>query len=105
MLEIILLLKGYFTENKLFKLLMAKQLITILLFFSILASSFAQNSTVKGVILNENNKPIENVNITFETYGTKTNSNGFYTIDIPSNKNITIEFTHLSHKKLQVHSI
>ncbi|MGB5417255.1 TonB-dependent receptor [Algibacter sp.] len=100
MLEIILLLKRYFTENKLFSLLKAKQLITTILFFSFLTLSFAQNATIKGVILDEKNQPIEKVSIQFENKGTETNINGFYSISIPSNKNITLEFTHLSHKKI-----
>ncbi|WP_298494929.1 TonB-dependent receptor plug domain-containing protein [uncultured Algibacter sp.] len=100
MLEIILHLKRYFTENKLFKLLKAKQLLTNILFFLILTFSFAQNATIKGVILDENNKPIEKVSIKFETNGSETNANGFYNITIPSNKDIKIEFTHLSHKKI-----
>ncbi|MCB4797386.1 TonB-dependent receptor [Neotamlana laminarinivorans] len=60
----------------------------------------AQNATIKGIILDENNAPIENVNITTGNYGTQTNSNGFYLLTIPSNKNITLVFTHISHKKI-----
>ena len=100
MLEIILLLKRYFTENKLFTLLKAKQLITTIVFFSVLTLSFAQNATIKGIILDENNQPIEKVNVKTDNNGTATNTNGFYIITIPANKEITIEFTHLSHKKV-----
>lgn len=100
MLEIILLLKRYFTENKLFTLLKAKQLLTTIVFFSVLTLSFAQNATIKGIILDENNQPIERVNVKTDNNGTATNTNGFYIITIPANKEITIEFTHLSHKKV-----
>ncbi|MDB0040649.1 TonB-dependent receptor [Algibacter sp.] len=100
MLEIILLLKRYFTENKLFTLLKAKQLLTTIVFFSVLTLSFAQNATIKGIILDENNQPIEKVNVKTDNNGTATNTNGFYIITIPANKEITIEFTHLSHKKV-----
>ena len=100
MLEIILLLKRYFTENKLFTLLKAKQLLTTIIFFSVLTLSFAQNATIKGIILDENNQPIEKVNVKTDNNGTATNTNGFYIITIPANKEITIEFTHLSHKKV-----
>ena len=100
MLEIILLLKRYFIENKLFTLLKAKQLLTTILFFSILTLSFAQNATIKGIILDENNKPIEKVSIKTDNNGTETNANGFYIITIPTNKDVTIEFSHLSHKKV-----
>ncbi|MDC1197304.1 TonB-dependent receptor plug domain-containing protein [Algibacter sp.] len=100
MLEIILLLKRYFTENKHFTLLKAKQLLTTIVFFSVLTLSFAQNATIKGIILDENNQPIEKVNVKTDNNGTATNTNGFYIITIPANKEITIEFTHLSHKKV-----
>ncbi len=100
MLEIILLLMRYFTENKLFTLLKAKQLLTTILFFSIFTLSFAQNATIKGIILDENNQPIEKVNIKTGDTGTETNSNGFFILSIPSNQDVIIEFTHLSHKKI-----
>ena len=100
MLEIILLLKRYFIENKLFTLLKAKQLLTTLIFFAFLTLSFAQNATIKGIILDENNQPIEKVNIKTGDTGTETNSNGFFILSIPANQDIIIEFTHLSHKKI-----
>ena len=61
---------------------------------------FSQSATVKGVILDEENKPIENINIIAGIDGTKTNKNGFYTLKIPSNQEVTVVFTHLSHKKV-----
>ncbi len=102
MLEIILLLKRYFTVNKLFTSLKAKLLLTTSLLFSLITIGFSQTATVKGIILDESNQPIENVNIkTNRDSGTKTNKNGFYTIDIPINQDITLSFTHISHKKVE----
>ena len=60
---------------------------------------FAQNARVKGIILDENNNPVENVNIAYGTKSTVTNSNGFYTLTVPANKKITLVFTHVSLKK------
>ena len=74
----------------------AKQLLTTIVFFSVLTLSFAQNATIKGIILDENNQPIEKVNVKTDNNGTATNTNGFYIITIPANKEITIEFTHHS---------
>ncbi|KJD33164.1 TonB-dependent receptor [Tamlana nanhaiensis] len=71
-----------------------------MVFLLFTGSFFAQTATLKGIILNENNLPIENVNITFENTGTQTNANGFYLLNIPANKNVTVTFTHLSHKKI-----
>ncbi|NNC51198.1 MAG: TonB-dependent receptor plug domain-containing protein [Flaviramulus sp.] len=100
MLEIILLLKRYFTENKPEIPLKAKFSITIFLFLAIISIGFSQTAKVKGVILDENKQPIENVNIKTETNGTQSNVNGFYILSIPANQDVTIEFTHISHKKV-----
>ena len=100
MLEIILLLKRYFIENKLYTLLKAKLSLISFLFFFIITVSYSQTATIKGVILDENNQPVEKVNIKTGTIGTVTNSNGFYIFKIKANQDITIEFSHLSHKKI-----
>lgn len=63
--------------------------------------SFSQSATIRGVILDETNNPIENVNIKASTgEGTATNDNGFFELKIPSNAEITVEFTHLGHKRI-----
>ncbi len=64
---------------------------------------FSQSATIRGVILDENNKPIPEVNIKTNTSeGTSTNQNGFYNIKIPADQEITLVFTHLSYKKVEV---
>lgn len=60
---------------------------------------FAQFARVKGIILDENNNPVENVNISYQTKSTITNANGFYSFTVPANKKITLIFTHISLKK------
>ncbi|RNC87338.1 MAG: TonB-dependent receptor [Winogradskyella sp.] len=61
-----------------------------------------QTATIRGVILDENENPIEGVNITANTgEGATTNRNGFYEIKIPANTEITIIFTHVSHKRVE----
>jgi hypothetical protein len=60
----------------------------------------AQTATIKGVILDDNQVPIYNVNIKTGTTGTTSNENGFYELKIQANTDVTIEFTHLSHKKV-----
>ena len=73
--------------------------IYLVLFISIISlSSFAQTARVKGVILDEFNAPVENVSVKVGEKGTVTNSNGFYLLDVPSNKKITIIFSHISFK-------
>lgn len=72
----------------------------ILFFFSIILVGYSQTATIKGIILNESNTPIVNVNIKTDTKGTVTNANGFYILEIPANHDVTIEFSHLSYKKI-----
>ncbi|MFD2292566.1 carboxypeptidase-like regulatory domain-containing protein [Mariniflexile gromovii] len=71
-----------------------------LVFFSIILIGYSQTATIKGVILDQNNAPIANVNIKSDTKGTVSNANGFYILEIPANQNVSIEFTHLAFKKI-----
>ncbi|WP_435048168.1 TonB-dependent receptor [Formosa sp. S-31] len=54
--------------------------------------------TIQGVILDDSNQPIPNVNIKANNEGTQTNENGFYQLKIPSDSNFTVVFSHLSYK-------
>ncbi|WP_178984990.1 TonB-dependent receptor [Winogradskyella helgolandensis] len=64
--------------------------------------SFSQSAIIRGVILDEGNFPIEGVNITTTTgEGTATNSNGFYELKIPFGVEVTVIFTHVSHKRVE----
>jgi len=60
----------------------------------------SQNATLRGVILDNKNKPISNVSVKAGNTGTVTNNNGFYLLKIPSNSDIGVEFSHLSHQKV-----
>ena len=76
-----------------------KNLLITIIFLFIGSFVFAQNARVKGIILDENNNPVENVNISYQSKSTVTNSNGFYSLTVPANKKITLVFTHVSLKK------
>ena len=60
----------------------------------------SQTATIRGVILDNNQSPIYDVNIKVGTTGTNSNENGFYEIKVPANTDVTLEFTHLSHKRV-----
>lgn len=68
------------------------------MFFLVSVLSFAQTSRVKGIILDENNQPVENVNVIFKENKTVSNSNGFYILTIPSNVKSNLKFSHVSLK-------
>ena len=60
----------------------------------------SQTATLKGVILDDSQMPIENVSIKAGITGTTSNENGFYELKISANTDVTVEFTHLSHKRV-----
>ncbi|OZV69908.1 TonB-dependent receptor [Winogradskyella aurantia] len=65
--------------------------------------SVAQSAVIRGVILDEASNPINAVNIKANTgEGTASNENGFYELRIASDIEVTIVFSHVSYKKLQV---
>ncbi len=63
-------------------------------------SATAQTARIRGILLDENKQPLENVNITYEGFSTQSNINGFYDIKVPANKKVTVVFTHVSLKKV-----
>lgn len=72
------------------------------LFFCLLllsAAAHAQTARVKGIILNENNQPVEQVNVSAEGKSTQTNANGYYQLTVPAGKKIQVVFTHVSLKR------
>lgn len=74
-----------------------KNLAAVLLFF-ISVAAFAQTARIKGVILDENNQPVEDADISYKNTSATSNKNGFYILTVPANQKITIIFSHLSNK-------
>jgi hypothetical protein len=74
----------------------------LLFLFSALSTLTAQEATIKGVILDENNEPIPGVNVIAGSEGALTDFNGYYLLEIPANKDVVITFSHLSHKNTQI---
>lgn len=67
----------------------------------------AQNATLQGVILDEYNQPVSNVNISIDgtTLGTTSNSTGFYELKITANQPVTILFTAIAFKKITIKNL
>ncbi len=71
--------------------------------FCISANTIAQNATIKGVILDENNIPINAVNVSAGNgIGSETNFDGYYILEVPSRQEITLTFSHVSHKNATI---
>ena len=62
----------------------------------------AQTARIKGVILDKNNQPVDNVNVSYSSIGTQSNKNGFYDLKVPANQKVTLVFTHVSLKKITI---
>lgn len=55
---------------------------------------------VAGIVLDENNKPVENVNVSYQSKSSITDKNGFYEIVVPANQKVILVFTHVSLKSI-----
>ncbi|WP_166921939.1 TonB-dependent receptor [Flavobacterium poyangense] len=78
------------------------KLIFVFFFLCIGAVSLAQNARVKGIILNNENQPVSNVNISFLGNVSQTDSKGFFEVVVPSNKKVALIFTHVSLKMMSL---
>lgn len=65
----------------------------------------AQTATITGIILDEEQNPLENVHITTENAGTFSDKTGFYLLQITSDKEVTITFSHIGHEKVVLEQI
>ena len=76
--------------------------IFVFLFLCITCVSFAQNGRVKGVILDNENHPVPNVNITFSGNTQQSDANGFFEVVVSANKKVSLIFTHISLKMMSL---
>ena len=61
-------------------------------------NSIAQQATVRGIITDDSQKPIQNATVVSELGGTTSNKNGFYSLHVQSNKGIQIIFQHIGYE-------
>ncbi|MEM0516733.1 MULTISPECIES: TonB-dependent receptor [Aequorivita] len=73
-----------------------------LLFVCFATVIFAQKAVIKGIIIDENNVPVSGANVTYKDTGTISDFNGFYLLEIPSEEDVVITFSHLTHEKIQI---
>ncbi len=60
----------------------------------------AQTASITGIVLDEENKPLPNVNISSQESGTFSDADGFYLLEVRADSEITVTFTHLGHKNV-----
>jgi len=62
----------------------------------------SQTATIKGIIFDENNKPLPGVNVVAGSKGTLSTSEGAYFLEIPSNQEVTVIFSYVGFKNAQL---
>ena len=74
----------------------------VFIVFLISFSSLAQLVRVRGTLLDTQNRPVNNANISFSGHTTQSNAKGNYVIKIPVNKKINLLFSHVTYKKTTI---
>jgi hypothetical protein len=82
--------------------LSTNRLILVFFFFCIGFVATAQKGRIKGIVLDSNNQPIDNVNVVCLGNSTQSNENGFFDLAVPANQKVIVIFTHISLKKTTV---
>ncbi len=72
------------------------------LFLFISCIALAQSAHIKGLILDAEKHPVSGVNVSSQDAFVQSDSNGFYEIVIPSNKKVSLIFTHVSLKMMSL---
>lgn len=72
------------------------------LFFLLGFSAMAQTARIKGVILDENNQPVEDVDVRSSGEKTASDETGFYILTVPANKKVVVVFSHIANKRTTV---
>lgn len=79
-----------------------KTLHLIVILFITTSALFAQQATIRGVLLDKANNPIAGANVTYGTEGVLTDLNGYYLLEIPSNENVVITYSFVGYKDTQL---
>lgn len=67
--------------------------------------SLAQTATITGVVLDEKNIPLADVNVSSESKGTYTDKDGFYTLKVISEQKTSITFSHIGHEPVVLRNL
>ena len=80
-------------------------LLLFLVFLCIASSAFGQTATVTGIILDEQNRPLQNVNVKEGARGTISDATGFYLLEVRADEAVTITFTHIGHQRIELRDL
>ncbi|MFS4456614.1 carboxypeptidase-like regulatory domain-containing protein [Maribacter sp. 2304DJ31-5] len=65
----------------------------------------AQTAVITGIVLDAQQQPLSDVNISAGQYGTSTDKNGFYVLQIVADTETGIVFSHLGHKDVLLENL
>ena len=65
----------------------------------------AQTANITGIVLDEENAPLADVNIRVNDRGTTTDANGFYLLEIVADTELTLVFSHLGHQDVVLENL
>lgn len=102
MLVIPLPLNGPSLENN---ILGKATLLLFMVFLTFASLLHAQTAIITGIVLDENNQPLEGVNIASGSIGTVTGTDGAYLLKIIADTKTTITFSHIGHKNVVLEHI
>ena len=71
--------------------------VPIVLFYTVVA---AQTASITGIVLDEENTPLPNVEITSGSSRTFSDDTGFYLLELVSDVETTVTFSHIGHQKV-----
>lgn len=74
----------------------------LIAFYFISLIGLAQTARVNGLIFDQSQSPLKDVNISSSESGTTSNQNGYYNLVIPANQTITIKLTYIGFKPITV---
>ena len=77
----------------------------IVIFFCFAIAIRGQTATITGIVLDEQNMPLQDVHVTSGPFGTFSDESGFYLLQVSSDKKISITFSHLGHKSVIIEEI
>ncbi|KIA87619.1 carboxypeptidase-like regulatory domain-containing protein [Flavobacterium sp. AED] len=78
------------------------KLLLVFFCFCVGLAASAQSARIRGIILDKNNQPVDNVNVFCLGKTTQSNTNGFFDLAVPANQKLVVVFTHVSLKKTTV---
>jgi len=78
---------------------------TIIIILLPISHLLGQSASITGVILNEQNEPVSKVNIKSDDGGTFSDENGFYFLEIISEKETSVTFSHVGLKNVVVENL